>query len=117
HGDFGTPRLAPWAVFFRRFAAVVCSRAASEVKVPTYENRVGWACVGLFRPFGASFMVISEPHGLRRGLHSFAASRLRLWCFRNPTACTVGCILSPLCGFGVAFIAEVMRSYGTSKSP
>ena len=30
-----------------------------------------------FRPDGADRFVVAKPHGLRRGLHSFAASRLR----------------------------------------
>jgi hypothetical protein len=30
-----------------------------------------------FRPSGAGFLVTPCTHGLRRGLHSFAASRLR----------------------------------------
>jgi hypothetical protein len=48
-----------------------------------------------FRPFGAVFAIFNSTHGSRRGLHSFAASRLLLL----PAPPALGCIPSLLRGF------------------
>ncbi len=55
-------------------------------------------------------------HGLRRGLHSFAASRLRL-CVFLPTAFAVGCTLSPLRGCVCACAYPTACAVGCTLSP
>jgi hypothetical protein len=78
-----------------------------------------------FRPFGAVFAIFNSTHGSRRGLHSFAASRLLLL----PGDPALGCIPSLLRGFYcsnasrllllqsfAAFIAPIKRRLAAQKS-
>jgi len=102
------PRLTPWAAFLRRFAA--CSAPGGA---PT-----AYAEGCILAPLRGLFRSRRRTHGLRRGLHSCAASRLvplpaahprltpRAAFLRRfaacsapggaPTAYVVGCILAPL---------------------
>jgi hypothetical protein len=65
-------------------------------------------------PLGLDLALLMPPHGLRRGLYSYAALRLDTWlCSCLRTAYAVGFILTPLCGWlPIDFLR--MQPYGSS---
>ncbi|HMH01332.1 MAG TPA: hypothetical protein VK555_07950 [Terriglobales bacterium] len=78
-----------------------------------YPRLTPWA--GFLRRFATSFAPLRRTHGLRRGLHSYAA----------PTAYAVGCILTPLRDFFRSLAAHprltpwaaFLRRFATSFAP
>jgi hypothetical protein len=62
----------------RRFAAGIADCVVKNVIEKVQGSRFGRVESLFFRPFGAGFAIFNSTHGSRRGLYSFAASRLLL---------------------------------------
>ena len=123
------PRLTPWAALFRRSAAGLRQvPRPARLRWRRSEGRLAEGKCLLSPPPGLGDLSFAVTHGLRRGLHSFAAPRLVFGRFRDRLGCggedrrgvspKANVCFRPLRGWGI-FLSPSPTAYavGCTLSP